>query len=30
MAFWDLNTLQLEVFRPGIMSKALPYGYFWK
>ena len=22
MAFWDLNTLQLEVFRPGIMSKA--------
>ncbi|MFA5905605.1 MAG: cupin domain-containing protein [Desulfobacula sp.] len=22
MTFWDLNTLQLEVFRPGIMSKA--------
>ena len=22
MAFWDLKTLQLEAFRPGIMSKA--------
>ena len=22
MAFWDLATLQLEQFRPGIMSKA--------
>jgi quercetin dioxygenase-like cupin family protein len=22
MAFWDLNTLQLQRFRPGIMSQA--------
>ena len=22
MAFWDLNTLRLEDFRPGILSKA--------
>ncbi len=22
MAFWDINTLQLGVFRPGIQSKA--------
>ena len=22
MAFWNLNTLQLEEFRPGILSKA--------
>lgn len=22
MAFWDLNTIQLEEFRPGILSKA--------
>lgn len=22
MAFWNLDTLQLEAFRPGIMSKA--------
>ena len=22
MAFWNLSTLQLEAFRPGIMSKA--------
>ena len=22
MTFWNLDTLQLEVFRPGIMSKA--------
>jgi quercetin dioxygenase-like cupin family protein len=22
MAFWDLNTLKLEAFRPGILSKA--------
>jgi hypothetical protein len=22
MAFWNLGTLQLEEFRPGIMSKA--------
>jgi quercetin dioxygenase-like cupin family protein len=22
MAFWDLNTLRLEQFRPGILSKA--------
>ena len=22
MAFWNLNTLKLEAFRPGIMSKA--------
>ena len=22
MAFWDLRTLELETFRPGIMSKA--------